>query len=129
MSMSKMIRLCFLLPNFRSVRSALFLSCTHPSGFICKILLRVKIHSSISCSFSAASTKYVKSFIFNSKACFRSLLFYSIFKKKSNYHFRLFSLCKMGMGYNFPPQWSSSFPPSLMGVVVNVLTLLMQQMP
>ena len=60
-----------------SVRSRLLRSGAGPSwGLICKMRVNVLIHSSMSCSLSAASTKYVTSFIFSSKACFLRRLFY-----------------------------------------------------
>lgn len=59
-----------------SVRSRLLRSGAGPSwGLICKMRVNVLIHSSMSCSLSAASTKYVTSFIFSSKACFLRRLF------------------------------------------------------
>lgn len=69
-------------PNYSpwrcSVRSTLLRSGAGPSwGLICKMRVKVLIHSSMSCSLSAASTKYVTSFIFSSKACFRSRWFFT----------------------------------------------------
>ncbi len=66
-----------LSPCRWSVRSRLLRSGAGPSwGLICKMRVNVLIHSSMSCSLSAASTKYVTSFIFSSKACFLRRLFF-----------------------------------------------------
>lgn len=78
---------CNILPCRCSVRSTLLRSGAGASwGLICKIRVKVLIHSSMSCSLSAASTKYVvTSFIFSSKACFLRRLFCKEWRKIFNH--------------------------------------------